>query len=71
MGQLSKREGDNCSNRSDAATAELGSYYAQIGVLSYNLEEALQTMLTLITARGKMPVWKTDKKFSDLFRQPL
>ena len=39
MSQLLKKEADNCSNKSDAATTALWSYYAQCWASSFKLDK--------------------------------
>ena len=64
LSQLSKKEEDKCSYRSDAATATLRSYYAQRGTTLYNLDKDPEALLSLPEARET--ALQTAKKLLDL-----
>ena len=71
MSQVSEKDADNYFKRSDAVIATLRSYYTENGALSYNLDEALKALLTLITRSMRDCIANWHKKISDLSKTLL
>ena len=66
MSQMSVKEANNCSKRSDAMLAALQSYYNQTGASMYNSDEALKVLLTLAIQSKRASFADCQKKFSNL-----
>ena len=51
---MSSEEADNCKERADATTQALKAYYQQPAASQYNLDEALNALVTLTERSQKL-----------------
>ena len=67
---MSSDEAKNCKERADAMTQALKAYYQEPAASQYNLDEALNALVTL-TERSQKPVHaEQQKKFLELSHKP-
>ena len=66
---VSSEETNNCKERADASTQALRAYYQQSVASQYNLDEALDALVTL-TDRSQKLVHAKQKKFLELSQKP-
>ena len=67
---MSSEEANNCKERADAATQAIKAYYQQPGASNYNLDEALNALLTLTERSQKIVHAEQQKKFLELSHKP-
>ena len=67
---MSSEEANNCKERANAATQALKAYYQQPGASKYNLDEALNALVTLTKRSQKLVHAEQQKKFLELSRKP-
>ena len=68
---ISSEEANNCKERADASTQALRAYYYQLSVASqYNLNEALDALVTLTDRSQKLVHAEQQKKFLELSQKP-
>ena len=67
---MSSEEADNCKERADATTQAIKAYYQQPGTSKYNLDEALNALLTLTERSQKIVHAEQQKKFLELSHKP-
>ena len=67
---MSSEEANNCKERADAATQAIKAYYQQPGASNYNLDEALNALLTLTERSQKIVHAEQQKKFLELSQKP-
>ena len=60
---MSSEEANNCKERANASTQALRAYYQQSAAFQYNLDEALDALVTL-TDRSQKPVHAEQQKIS-------
>ena len=53
---MSSQEANNCKERANAATQALKAYYQQPAASQYDLDEALNALVTL-TKRSQISMW--------------
>ena len=67
---MSSDEAKNCKERADAATQALKAYYQQPAASQYNLDEALNALVTLTERSQKLVHVEQQKKFLELSHRP-
>ena len=67
---MSSDEAKNCKERADAVTQALKAYYQQAVASQYNLDEALNTLVTLTKRSQKLVHAEQQKKFLELSQKP-
>ena len=67
---MSSEEANNCKERADAVTQAIKAYYQQPGASNYNLDEALNALLTLTERSQKIVHAEQQKKFLELSHKP-
>ena len=67
---MSSEEANNCKERADAATQALKAYYQQPAASQYNLDEALNALVTLTERSQKLVHAEQQKKFLELSQKP-
>ena len=67
---MSSEEANNCKERADALTQALKAYYQQSVASQYNLDEALDALVTLIDRSQKLVHAEQQKKFLELSQKP-
>ena len=67
---MSSEEAKNCKERVDAATQAIKAYYQQPGASKYNLDEALNALLTLTERSQKLVHAEQQKRFLELSHKP-
>ena len=67
---MSSDEAKNCKERADAATQAIKAYYQQPGASKYNLDEALNALVTLTKRSQKLVHAEQQKKFLELSHKP-
>ena len=68
---MSSDEAKNCKERADATTQPLKAYYQQLAASQYNLDEALNALVTLTERSQKLVHVEQQKKFLELSHKPL
>ena len=71
MAYISEAEIQECKSRAEAATQILYAYYQWPGTFAYNLDEALDTLVTLTERRQKTVHLEQQKHYAELSRKPL
>ena len=67
---MSSDEAKNCKERADATTQALKAYYQQPVASQYNLDEALNGLVTLTERSQKLVHVEQQKKFLELSHKP-
>ena len=67
---MSSDEAKNCKERADATTQALKAYYQQPAATQYNLDEALNALVTLTERSQKLVHAEQQKKFLELSHKP-
>ena len=67
---MSSEEANNCKDRVDASTQALRAYYQQSTASQYNLNEALDALVTLTDRTQKLVHAEQQKKFLELSNKP-
>ena len=67
---MSSDEAKNCKERADAVTQALKAYYQQAVASQYNLDEALNALVTLTKRSQKLVHAEQQKKFLELSQKP-
>ena len=67
---MSSQEAYNCKERADAATQALKAYYQQPVASQYDLDEALNALVTLTERSQKLVHAEQQKKFLQLSQRP-
>ena len=67
---MSSDEAKNCKERADAATQALKAHYQQPAASQYNLDEALNALVTLTERSQKLVHAEQQKKFLELNHKP-
>ena len=67
---MSSEESNNCDDRVDASTWALRAYYQQPVASKYNLNEALDALVTLTDRSQKLVHAEQKKKFLELSNKP-
>ena len=67
---MSSDEAKNCKERADAVTQALKAYYQQPGASKYNLDEALNALVTLANRSQKLVHAEQQKKFLEPSHKP-
>ena len=67
---MSSDEAKNCKERADAVTQALKAYYQQVAASQYNLDEALNALVTLTERSQKLVHAEQQKKFLELSQKP-
>ena len=67
---MSSEEANNCKERADASTQALRAYYQQSMAYQYNLNEALDALVTLTDRSQKLVRAEQQKKFLELSQKP-
>ena len=70
LGLMSSEEANQCKERVDASTQALKVYYKQPGATQYNLNEALDALVTLTDRSQKLVHAEQQKKFLELSHKP-
>ena len=63
---MSSVEANNCKERADASTQAPRAYYQQSAAFQYNLDEALDALVTLTDRSQKLVHAEQQKKFLEL-----
>ena len=66
LSRMSNHEADECKNHTDASTQALRTYYQQAGAAQYNLNEALDALVTLTDRSQKAVHAEQQKRFTEL-----
>ena len=67
---MSTWEATECKTHTDASTQALRTYYQQEGASSYNLNDALDTLITLTHRSQKTVHSEEEKRFLELSNKP-
>ena len=67
---MSSDEAKNCKERADVLTQALKAYYQQLAASQYNLDEALNALVTLTERSQKLVHAEQQKKFLELSHKP-
>ena len=67
---MSSEEANNCKERANASTQALRAYYQQPAASQYNLNEALDALVTLTHRSQKLVHAEQQKKFLELSQKP-
>ena len=67
---MSSEEANNCKERADASTQALREYYQQPTASQYNLNEALDALVTLTDTSQKQVHAEQQKKFLEFSNKP-
>ena len=67
---MSSQEANNCKERANATTQALKAYYQQPAASQYNLDEALNALVTLTKRSKKLVHVEQQKKFLELSQKP-
>ena len=70
LSTMSNHEADKCKGRADALTQALGTYYQQAGASQFNLNEALDALVTLMDRSQRTVHSEQQKKFTELSNRP-
>ena len=70
LSRMSNHEADECKNCTDASTQALRTYYQQVGAAQYNLNEALDAVVTLTDRFQKTVHAEQQKRFTELSNKP-
>ena len=68
---MSSQEANNCKERANAATQALKAYYQQPAASQYDLDEALNALVTLTKRSQKLVHAEQQKKFLELSQRPF
>ena len=68
---LSSEEANNCKEKADASTQALKAYYQQSATSQYNLDEALDALVTLTDRSQKLVHAEQQKMFLELSQKPF
>ena len=67
---MSSEEANNCKERVNASTQALRAYYQQSAASQYNLNEALDVLVTLTDRSQKLVHAEQQKKLLELSQKP-
>ena len=67
---MGSEEANNCKERADASTQALKAYYQQPAASQYNLDEALNALVTFTERSQKLVHAEQQKKFLELSHKP-
>ena len=67
---MSSEEANNCKERADASTQALRAYYQQPMASQYNLNDALDALVTLTDRSQKLVHAEQQKKFLEFSNKP-
>ena len=67
---MSSQEANNCKERANAGTQALKAYYQQPAASQYNIDEALNALVTLTERSQKLVHAEQQKKFLELSQKP-
>ena len=67
---MSSEEANNCKERADASTEALRAYYQQPAAFQYNLNEALDALVSLTDRSQKLVHAEQQKKFLEFSNKP-
>ena len=67
---ISSEEANHCKDRADASTQALKAYYQQPRATQYNLNQALDALVTLTDRSQKLVYAEQQKKFLELSNKP-
>ena len=67
---MSSEEANNCKQRADASTQALRAYYQQPTTSQYNMNEALDALVTLTDRSQKLVHAEQQKKFLEFSNKP-
>ena len=70
LSRMSNYEADECKNQADASIQALRTYYQQVGASQFNLNEALDTLVTLTDRSQRTVHSEKQKKFPELSNRP-
>ena len=70
LSRMSNHEADECKNCADVSTQALRTYYQQVGAAQYNLNEALDALVTLTDRSQKTVHAEQQKGFIELSNKP-
>ena len=70
LSHMSTQAADECKSHTDASTLALKTYYQQVGAAQYNLNEALDALVTLTDRSQKTVHSEQQKKFLELSNKP-
>ena len=70
LATMSNQEADECKGMADALTQALRTYYQQAGVSQFNLNEALDALVTLTDRSQRTVHSEQQKKFTELSNRP-
>ena len=70
LSTMSNHEADECKGRADASTQALRTYYQQAGASQFNLNEALDALVTLTDRSQRTVHSEQQKKFTELSNRP-
>ena len=70
LSRMSSYEADECKNQADASTQALRTYYQQAGASQFNLNEALDALVTLTDRSQRTVHSEQQKKFTELSNRP-
>ena len=70
LSRMSNYEADECKHRADASTQALRTYYQQAGASQFNLNEALDALVTLTDRSQRTVHSEQQKKFTELSNRP-
>ena len=70
LSRMSNYEADECKNRADALTQALRTYYQQAGASQFNLNEALDALVTLMDRSQRTVHSEQQKKFTEPSNRP-
>ena len=70
LATMSNQEADECKGRADASTQALRTYYQQAGASQFNLNEALDALVTLTDRSRRTVHSEQQKKFTELSNRP-
>ena len=71
LSNMSNHEADECKSHADASTQVIKTYYQQAGAAQYNLNEALDALVTLTDRSQKTVHSEQQKKFLQLSNKPI
>ena len=70
LSNMSNHEADECKSHADASTQALKTYYQQVRAAQYNLNEAINALVTLTGRSQKTVHSEQQKKFLELSNKP-
>ena len=70
LSRMSNYEAEECKHQADASTQALRTYYQQVGASQFNLNEALEALVTLTDRSQRTVHSEQQKKFTELSNRP-